>query len=211
MPMTVYLVGLETGSSFPERELFTFEGWRMIQSGRWGLRRWNDNNPALNTTVSSKTKSLISWTISRYGYEVRVNGEVEASNVSGNWRPEALFDRLNGDNQWIAGEVLFYPRVMMLSEKQKIEGYLAEKWNLQSGLPSGHPYKSSKPLGQAGLVINGIPEKAGSYSVNVTGTNKWGQASEVFNITVLPMTPRLKLLRQQGGQLLLDYRPIFLT
>ena len=64
MPMTVYLVGLETGSSFPERELFTFEGWRMIQSGRWGLRRWNDNNPALNTTVSSKTKSLISWTLS---------------------------------------------------------------------------------------------------------------------------------------------------
>ena len=120
---------------------------------------------------------------------MRVNGEVEASNVSGNWRPEALFDRLNGDNQWMAGEVLFYPRVMMLSEKQKIEGYLAEKWNLQSGLPSGHPYKSSKPLGQAGLVINGIPEKAGSYSVNVTGTNKWGQASEVFNITVLPQTP----------------------
>ena len=77
----------------------------------------------------------------------------------------------------------------MLSEKQKIEGYLAEKWNLQAGLPSGHPYKSSKPLGQSGLVINGIPEKAGSYSVNVTGTNKWGQASEVFNITVLPMTP----------------------
>ena len=93
-----------------------------------------------------QTKSLISGRF-HYGYEVRVNGEVEASNVSGNWLLEALFDRLNGDNQWMAGEVLFYPRVMMLSEKQKIEGYLAEKWNLQSGLPSGHPYKSSKPLG----------------------------------------------------------------
>ena len=53
-------------------------------------------------------------------------------------------------------------------EKQKIKGYLAEKWNLQAGLTQWHPYKSSKPLGQSGLVINGIPEKAGSYSVNVT-------------------------------------------
>ena len=77
----------------------------------------------------------------------------------------------------------------MLSEKQKIEGYLAEKWNLQESLPSAHPYKSSIPLGHSGMVINGIPEKAGSYTVNVTGTNKWGMASETFNITVLPLIP----------------------
>ena len=66
MPMTIFLVGFETGLSFPERELFTFEGWRMIQSGSWGLRRWSDNNPQLNTTVSSSVKSLIGWTVSRY-------------------------------------------------------------------------------------------------------------------------------------------------
>ena len=46
MPMTLFLVGYETGLSFPDRELFTFEGWRMISSGRWGLQRWNDNNPS---------------------------------------------------------------------------------------------------------------------------------------------------------------------
>ena len=37
MPMTIYLVGMETGFSFPDRELFTFEGWRMINNGRWGF------------------------------------------------------------------------------------------------------------------------------------------------------------------------------
>ena len=56
-----------------------------------GLRRWSDNNPALTTTVS-QVKSLVVRTVSRYGYEIRVNGEVLATNVSGNWRPEAVFD-----------------------------------------------------------------------------------------------------------------------
>ena len=76
MPITAFLVGYETGFSFSDRELFTFEGWRMIHNGRWGLRRWSDNNPALTTTVSSQVKSLVVWTVSRYGYEIRVNGEV---------------------------------------------------------------------------------------------------------------------------------------
>ena len=83
MPITAFLVGYETGATFPDREIFTFEGWRMIHNGRWGLRRWSDNNPALTTSVSSTVKSLLVWTVSRYGYEIRANGEVVATNVSG--------------------------------------------------------------------------------------------------------------------------------
>ena len=36
------------------------------------------------TSVSSTVKSLLVWTVSRYGYEIRANGEVVATNVSGN-------------------------------------------------------------------------------------------------------------------------------
>ena len=148
MPITAFLVGYETGATFPDRELFTFEGWRMIHNGRWGLRRWSDNNPALTTSVSSTVKSLLVWTVSRYGYEIRANGEVVATNVSGNWRPEATFDRINGDTQWMAGEILFFPRVLDLAEKEKIEGYLAENWAMQADLPS------IIPTGTASLLAN---------------------------------------------------------
>ena len=72
--------------------------------------------------------------------------------------------------------------------------------------PAG-TYKSSKPLGQSGLVINGIPEKAGSNLFTITGTNKWGQASEVFNICITSIGP--KLLSNQLGQLLLTTGNIF--
>ena len=32
-----------------------------------------------------------------------------------------------------------------ISEIEKAEGYLAWKWGLVSNLPSGHPYKNSRP------------------------------------------------------------------
>ena len=189
MPMTLFLVGFETGLSFPDRELFTFEGWRMINSGRWGLRRWNDNNPALNTNISSQMKSLIGWTVSRYGYEIRVNGDVISTNVSGNWRPEAIFDRINGDTELMVGEILFYPRTLDLTEKQKIEGYLADKWKLNEELSDMHPYKSNKPLGEPGFVLSGTPESAGNYEVTVTASNQWGSVSDTFNLEIMATPP----------------------
>ena len=97
MPMTVFMVGRETGFSFSDRELFTFEGWRMAHNGRWSLRRWNNNNPALDGTVDSTVNSLVGWTVARYGYELRANGQRLLTNASGNWNPDALFDRINGD------------------------------------------------------------------------------------------------------------------
>jgi hypothetical protein len=41
-------------------------------------------------------------------------------------------------------EMLVLPSVTT-DERQKLEGYLAHKWNLTSSLPSDHPYKSSAP------------------------------------------------------------------
>jgi len=42
-------------------------------------------------------------------------------------------------------EVVILSRVADADERQKIEGYLAHKWNLAGSLPSGHPYKSAPP------------------------------------------------------------------
>jgi hypothetical protein len=42
-------------------------------------------------------------------------------------------------------EVLFYNSVLSTSDRQKVEGYLAWKWNIQSNLPGAHPYYSSSP------------------------------------------------------------------
>jgi hypothetical protein len=42
-------------------------------------------------------------------------------------------------------EILFYNSVLSTNDRQKVEGYLAHKWGIQSSLPAGHPYKLAAP------------------------------------------------------------------
>ena len=44
------------------------------------------------------------------------------------------------------GEIVFIQSAVSLSNRQKLEGYLAWKWGLQANLPVGHPYKNAPPL-----------------------------------------------------------------
>ena len=43
------------------------------------------------------------------------------------------------------GEILVYNSYLADSDRQKVEGYLAWKWGIQSQLPSNHPYKNASP------------------------------------------------------------------
>ena len=42
-------------------------------------------------------------------------------------------------------EMLQYDGEITTTQRQKIEGYLAWKWGLQSTLPAGHPFKTAAP------------------------------------------------------------------
>ena len=42
-------------------------------------------------------------------------------------------------------EVLFFASDLSVTDRQKVEGYLAHKWNLAGSLPASHPYKSAAP------------------------------------------------------------------
>ena len=42
-------------------------------------------------------------------------------------------------------EILMFNRYLGITDRQKVEGYLAWKWGLQASLPVGHPYKSAAP------------------------------------------------------------------
>jgi hypothetical protein len=52
--------------------------------------------------------------------------------------PEAYFSgRIN--------EIVLFNRVLTQSDRQRLEGYLAWKWGLQSRLPTTHPYYKINP------------------------------------------------------------------
>lgn len=50
----------------------------------------------------------------------------------------------NGQN-FLEGEFCEFIATDNLTAREKIEGYLAHKWGLESKLPSSHPYKTSAP------------------------------------------------------------------
>ena len=57
----------------------------------------------------------------------------------------AAFDKVGNDFAGQIAEVIAYDRGLSNGVRQKIEGYLAHKWGMESKLPSSHAYKVGKP------------------------------------------------------------------
>ena len=45
----------------------------------------------------------------------------------------------------VLGDIILLPSVASVSDRQKVEGFLAHKWGFTADLDAGHPYKSSAP------------------------------------------------------------------
>ena len=103
---------------------------------------------AANTNTNANVYATVLEPAAQAGY---VNGSQVASatlttaydNNSGPWLGSRrdIGEYLNGD----VAEIIFYDRALTTAERQKIEGYLAWKWGLQSQLPYDHPYAKSFP------------------------------------------------------------------
>lgn len=63
---------------------------------------------------------------------------------------EMVIGKYGALNSWYFGgevaEIVILLSAASTSDRQKVEGYLAHKWGLTAGLPSGHPYKSAPPM-----------------------------------------------------------------
>jgi hypothetical protein len=55
-----------------------------------------------------------------------------------------LFLESTSDKPYLA-EIIHFDRNISMNEVEKVEGYLAEKWNLQDKLPASHPFKTKGP------------------------------------------------------------------
>ena len=112
------------------------------------------------TSVYSTTPSLFQVTIDQAGDAVykwvtgtaqgvsyQGYGPLTASTADAN--NDSLYIGTRGDNQTsfqgVFYEILAYNTVLSTTDREKIEGYLAWKWGLQTNLPAAHPYLSAAP------------------------------------------------------------------
>ena len=99
-------------------------------------------NIIISSTETSLTAGVNGWL---NGTAFTTNGATTVWNVPttfawlGSGSSSGTTNKLTG----FISEVIVYNSALSTDNRQKIEGYLAWKWNLQSSLPVGHPYKSS--------------------------------------------------------------------
>lgn len=135
---------------------------------------WADvltNTPNVN---NFQAWCLLSMTVTNTTLIPYVNGTAQNSKTTNN----AVFNNLfigGSTQQWngYIGEILIYSIVLGTRRRQEVEGYLANKWNLQNNLPIAHPYYAANPTS---VMLPWIPGPAVIVPVimsftNVTGTS----------------------------------------
>lgn len=72
------------------------------------------------------------------------------------------------------GEVIIFNSVLTTIQRQKVEGYLAHKWGLQSSLPSNHPHKTTAPTYEQPVFVPTL----------ISGSQLWLDAVDTSSLTL---------------------------
>ena len=106
-------------------------------------------------------------------------------------RKQALIVLMEIPNGW-QEKFFFIPEYWILAKKNRLRDTCNDKWSLENELPDNHSFKGIRPSGKSGVVLNGVPQKAGTYEVSLTVENQKGQVNGTFNVDVLASAPRVQ-------------------
>lgn len=142
-----YFVG---ASGAGGRQVGTYANWTRFGNIN-GQTEWAAITPE-NSMVGNSRNMGVSTVTNRSGMGVSVNGgsftTYTLSNpLSGNTTSTLSMEGTSTSfSGGIIHEVIAYTRVLSTTERQQVEGYLAQKWGIQSVIIASHPYKSIAPF-----------------------------------------------------------------
>ena len=156
VPRTLFFVGDFSeveGGQFTNRQVFiSGKSYLQIDSGKFVNESYAGNLIAFEDGVERQFLSiameadLTSPETNTSKKEFYIEGEVNTNYLTLTREPytevnDALGFTLgvNPKDAFIS-ELIFYDRYLPMEERQKVEGYVACKWNLRDKLPSYHPY-----------------------------------------------------------------------
>jgi len=131
---------------------------------------------------------IVTWQMVPGGYSIHVNGEHKGSSTSS--LTPAAFNKVGNDLEGSILEVIAYDRALSDGVRQKLEGYLAHKWDTPtsvnsfvSELVSGHNYKNTKPAfgGAQILTFQPVSDKQAGQSADLTITADSGLTTFTFD------------------------------
>jgi len=98
-----------------------------------------------SATLSGTNSQSAAW---RNGTAFSVQTASYTLNILPTHNTYVGYESIFGNNGFLTGniaEILVFSVVFSTFQRQQIEGYLAWKWGLQSGLPASHPFKNAPP------------------------------------------------------------------
>ena len=159
--VTVFIVA-KNGSSYPSG------GWNIVNTMYFGgvsTQRYhfsfgqdfangvtlyaNNSFIGQTTVVPLNTNAIIGFTVASTGTNIDVNGTLTnytgASLISANNSTWFIFGDARGTyvSDVNIYEFIGFSSTLTTAQRQQVEGYLAQKWGLQTSLPSNHPYRYS--------------------------------------------------------------------
>jgi len=114
----------------------------------------NSDAGARASTAGAPGRQLLQYTLATTNSAIHRNG-VQIAGNQGNHRAGLLthlFTVNGGDHAGGQGMIGSFAELIFMTEnpssadRQRMEGYLAHKWNLVDGLSVGHPYKEHAPM-----------------------------------------------------------------
>ena len=136
---------------------------------------------AMDSGVSTTNFRVVVWQMSPGAYSLYVDGTNKGSTTSS--LTPAAFDKVGNDFSGSIAEIIAYDRALTNGVRQKVEGYLAHKWGLESSLPSSHAYSVGKPAfgGSQVLTFQPIPDKQAGQSVTLDVSSDSGLSAFTFD------------------------------
>jgi len=110
---------------------------------------YNPSVSLLNINISQADVASSALAINKNGTPITISGTTTGFTASDTGSLLYLGTRGDGVTNFNGNyyEVIVFNAPLSLSQRQKVEGYLAWKWGIQAQLPSGHPYLSASPSG----------------------------------------------------------------
>jgi hypothetical protein len=120
--------------------------------GTWNISNTGGGFSGFSNVTLTSTRILLGLRVASNGFpSVGINGPSayaphSVSNAAIGARPTFFCGSPGYSQGWgIVNEFVQYNSNLSLADRQKIEGYLAWKWDISASLPSNHPYKTVQP------------------------------------------------------------------
>ena len=163
--------GSKTGDSFNS---LTFNEYQSSGPSKWhngssGFSR--TPNAVASTTETSTDFLLMQWSIANNSFYIYRNGVQIMNTNSYHWIVPTdselrlgarLYFNVGNLLQGSIAEVAFFNHPLEITDRQRVEGYLAWKWGLNTSLQGNHPYYAAAPIIVSGI----IPGPNYSFNVN---------------------------------------------